>query len=58
MGLDEKNLKNKIQSFREDEIHHKEIAYDSGATKDGLYSVMDIIIKTGSKIAIKISEKI
>ena len=58
LGFDEQNLKNKIQSFREDEIHHKEIAYDSGATKDGLYSVMDIIIKTGSKIAIKISEKI
>ena len=55
---DEENLKDKIKSFREDEIHHKNIAYDSGATKEGMYSIMDKIIKTGSKIAIKFSEKI
>jgi len=55
---DEENLKDKIKSFREDEIHHKNIAYDSGATKEGMYSIMDKIIKTGSKIAIKVSEKI
>ena len=58
LGSDEKNLKEKITKFREDELHHKDIAYDKGATKKGLYSVMDKIIKTGSKIAISISEKI
>ena len=55
---DEKDLKKKIIKFREDEIHHKNIAYDKGATKKGLYSIMDKIIKTGSKVAINISEKI
>ena len=55
---DEKELRNKIIKFREDELHHKNIAYSEGATKDGLYSVFDKIIKTGSKIAINISEKI
>ena len=55
---DEKELKNKIIKFRDDEIHHKNIAYEEGATKDGIYSIMDKIIKTGSKIAISISEKI
>ena len=55
---DEKELKNKIIKFRDDEIHHKDIAYEEGATKKGLYSIMDKIIKTGSKIAINISEKI
>ena len=55
---DEKEFKNKIIKFRNDEIHHKDIAYKEGATKDGLYSIMDKIIKTGSKIAIRISEKI
>ena len=55
---DEKKLKSKIIKFREDEIHHKDIAYEEGATKDGLYSIMDKVIKTGSKIAIVISEKI
>ena len=58
LGPEEKNLKKKIIKFREDELHHKDIAYEKGATKKGLYSLMDKIIKTGSKIAINISEKI
>ena len=55
---DEKELKSKIIKFRDDELHHKDIAYKEGATKEGFYSIMDKIIKTGSKIAIGISEKI
>ena len=55
---DEKRLKDKIKKFRADELEHKDIAYQNGATKKGLYSIMDKIIKTGSKIAINISEKI
>jgi ubiquinone biosynthesis monooxygenase Coq7 len=55
---DEKKLKDKIIKFREDELHHKDIAYSEGATKKGVYSILDKIIKTGSKIAINISEKI
>ena len=58
IGDDEIDLKNKIIKFREDELHHKNIAYEKGATKKGLYSIMDKIIKTGSKIAIRISEKV
>ena len=55
---DEKKLREKIKKFRLDEIDHKDIAYEEGATKKGLYSVMDKVIKTGSRIAINISEKI
>jgi len=55
---DEKILKEKIIKFREDELHHKDIAYDNGATKKGLYGLLDKIIKTSSRIAITISEKI
>jgi len=58
LGPEEKELKKKITKFREDELDHKNIAYEEGATKKGLYSIMDKIIKTGSKIAINISEKI
>ena len=58
IGSDEKNLKNNITKFRNDEIHHKDIAYSKGATKEGFYSIIDKVIKTGSKLAIKISEKI
>ena len=55
---DEKVLRSKIIKFRNDELNHKDIAYDEGATKEGLYSIMDKIIKIGSKIAIRISEKV
>ncbi len=55
---DEKILRKKITKFRLDEIHHKDIAYQNGATKKGVYSLIDKIIKTGSRVAINISEKI
>ena len=55
---DEEKLKKKITKFRTDEINHKNIAYKEGATKEGLYSVFDKIIKTGSKLAINISKEI
>ena len=58
LGPEEKELKKKITKFRNDELDHKDIAYEEGATKKGFYSIMDKIIKTGSKIAINISEKI
>ena len=55
---DEKELKMKIVKFRQDELDHKDIAYESGATKKGLYGVLDKVIKTSSRVAIAISEKI
>ena len=58
LDAEEEQLKRKIIKFREDELHHRDIAYEKGATKKGLYSILDKIIKTGSKIAINISEKI
>jgi len=58
LKIDEKKLKAKIIKFREDELHHRDIAYEEGATKKGAYLILDKIIKAGSKIAINISEKI
>ena len=58
IGSDEKDLKKKIIKFREDELHHKDIAYEKGASKEGIYSIFDKIVKTSSKIAIRVSEKI
>ena len=57
IGNDEMELKAKIEKFKNDEIDHKNSAYESGATNKGIYSVMDKMIKTGSRIAITISEK-
>ena len=58
LGNDEKDLKAKIEKFKRDEVNHKNIAYESGATNKGIYFLMDKIIRTGSRIAITISEKI
>ena len=55
---DEKDLKNKIKKFKEEEVDHKNIAYEAGATNKGIYSIMDKVIRAGSRIAITISEKI
>ena len=57
LGEDEKKLKEKIEKFRADELEHKDIAYEEGATKKGVYSILDKVIKTSSRIAIAISEK-
>ena len=37
LGDDEADLKKSISKFRDDEIDHKNIAYEKGATKEGLY---------------------
>ena len=58
LGNDELDLKTKIEKFKGDEVDHKNMAYESGATNKGLYSIMDKVIRTGSRIAITISEKI
>jgi len=58
LDSEEKFLKEKIKKFRDDELHHRDIAYEQGASKKGLYSILDKIIKAGSKVAINISEKI
>ena len=55
---DEKELKKNIIKFRDDELGHKDIAYEGGATKEGLYGLLDKVIKTSSRVAIKISKKI
>ena len=58
LDISEKDLKKKITKFRQEEIDHKDIAYNKGTTKKNPYLLLDKIIKTGSKIAINISEKI
>ena len=58
LGNDEMDLKTKIEKFKEEEVKHKNIAYESGATNKGVYLVMDKVIRAGSRIAITISEKI
>ncbi len=58
LGNDEMDLKAKIEKFKEDEVNHKNRAYEAGASNKGIYSLVNKVIKTGSRIAITISEKI
>ena len=58
LGNDEMELKAKIEKFKDDEVEHKNMAYEAGATNKGIYSIMDKEIRVGSRIAITVSEKI
>ena len=58
LGNDEMELKAKIEKFKGDEVDHKNMAYEAGATNKGMYSIMDQLIRVGSRIAITVSEKI
>ena len=58
LGNDEMELKAKIEKFKGDEVDHKNMAYEAGATNKGMYSIMDQVIRVGSRSAITISEKI
>ena len=58
LGNDEMELKAKIEKFKGDEVDHKNMAYEAGATNKGMYSIMGQVIRVGSRIAITISEKI
>ena len=55
---DEEELLKKIKKFRQDELEHRDLAYEEGATKDGAFYFLDTIIKTGSKIAIEVAKRI
>ena len=55
---EEKELLKKIKKFRQDELEHRDLAYEEGATKDGAFYFLDTIIKTGSKIAIEVAKRI
>ena len=55
---EEKELLKKIKKFREDELEHRDIAYEEGATKEGPFGLLNTLIKTGSRIAIEVAKKI
>jgi ubiquinone biosynthesis monooxygenase Coq7 len=54
----EKELRDKIIQFREDELHHQKLATDNIKNPDIFDSIFSKIIKTGCKAAISISKKI
>jgi len=58
LGDDECALRDTIQRFRADEIAHRDEALEHGAREAPGYEVLTSAIKTGSRLAIWLSERI
>ncbi len=58
IGDEHPELKARFIQFREDELHHRDIAVEEGAQEAPAYGLLSAVIKTGCRVAIKISEKI
>ena len=58
LGDDEAELRTTIETFRAEEIEHKEEALASGATQAPGYGPLTTAIKAGSKLAIWLSTRI
>lgn len=53
-----KALREQFIQFREDELHHRDIAIEEGAKDAPGYGILSRVIKAGCHAAIRISEKI
>ena len=58
LGDDEAELRETIRLYREDEIEHRDAAIEHGAEQAPGYEALSAAIKTGSRIAIWLSERI
>ena len=58
MGNDEKNLRDTCEKFREEELKHRKIGLEHGAEQTPGYEALSALIKTGSRMAIWLSERV
>jgi len=57
LGDTEPELTEAFVKFREEELEHRDTAYEHGAEQAPGYSLISTAIKTGSKVAIWVSER-
>jgi len=57
LGDDEKDLRGVIEKYRGDEIAHRDTALSHGAREAPAHALLTAAIKTGSKLAIWLSER-
>ncbi|NVJ90807.1 MAG: demethoxyubiquinone hydroxylase family protein [Methylocystaceae bacterium] len=57
LGDEEPDLKETFIKFREEELEHRDIGYANGAEQAPGYGLLSTAIKTGSKLAIWVSER-
>lgn len=58
IAQDEPELAETFREFREDELHHRDIAVDGGAHEAPGYPVLSRLIRAGCHAAIRITERI
>ncbi len=58
LGDDEAELRGNIQKFRAEELEHRDIGLANEAEQAPGYRLLSAAIKTGCKVAIKLSERI
>ncbi len=58
LGDDEAELRNTIETFRAEELEHRDIGLANEAELTPGYRVLSAVIKAGCKVAIKISERV
>ncbi|WP_425407523.1 demethoxyubiquinone hydroxylase family protein [Hwanghaeella sp.] len=58
LGEDEADLKATIERFRQEELEHRDIGYAEGAEQAPGYPVLTRAVKTASKLAIWLSERV
>jgi ubiquinone biosynthesis monooxygenase Coq7 len=58
LGQSEPALKGAIESFRADEIEHRDLARELGAREAPLYELVGLATRTASRLAIWLSERI
>jgi ubiquinone biosynthesis monooxygenase Coq7 len=55
---DDPELRKTVEEFRRDELEHRETALANGAREAPGYDALSAVVKTGSKLAIWLSERI
>lgn len=58
LGADEVPLRDTIETFRAEELEHRDIGLDHGAEQAFAYRLLTRVIKAGCKVAIDVSERI
>ena len=58
LGEDEAELLKTVQEFRAEEVEHRDLALANGAEQAVGYPLLSAAIKTGSRLAIWLSERI
>ncbi|MDA0239982.1 MAG: demethoxyubiquinone hydroxylase family protein [Proteobacteria bacterium] len=57
LGDNESELRGTIEKFRDEELEHKETALEHGAEQAPAYPALSAAVKTGSRLAIWLSER-